>query len=258
MTWRDAATAYNRLWARMTEQLGAEKVETLLASDELAEYLAETFDMGVDLARELITVPPLALFYLLLATTALPLVVILTSSDAVSSEIASGSARYALFRSDRLGWALGKLAGQTLLMIVGVVIGAVAAFAVGAAMLDRFEAASTALWLLRMSGRAAIYGFAYLGVAMCASLLVRGNAAARGLGLMLVTFCWLGGTLLRVAVHRGAGDVVNALRQIFPNAHGDALFFPGLAERVPAMLALIAIGAAYFALGYARFARRDA
>lgn len=251
--------ALNELWSRMTERFGQAASEEILASEQLVKLLAELLGDDEALARTLLTVPPLALFYGWLATTALPLVVVLTSTDAVSGEVASGSVRYALFRTDRLGWACGKLLGQTLLMGLGVLIGALGAFVLGAIMLDRFAPGASAWWLLRMAGRATVYGFAYLGVAMCASMLVRSNAAARGIGLLLVMFCWIGGGILAApVVERAAPGLITAVRQIFPNAHSASIFRPGLFDRLPGMLALIAIGLGYFGLGYARFSRRDA
>jgi ABC-type transport system involved in multi-copper enzyme maturation permease subunit len=252
------ASWFNLAWEKLTERFGAEGSEKLLASDELAQFVAETLRIGKDLAKELLAVPPLALWYLALATNAMPLVVVLTSSDAISSELSSGSVRYALFRTDRLSWALGKLLGQAALMTIGVFLGAVGAFLLGAAMLDRFDALSNALWLLQMSGRATVYGFSYLGVALCVSQLVRGNGAARGLGLVLVIVLAAGGSMLGGLVERGAPTIVDVIRQAFPNAHGSALFMPDLADRVPAMIALVIIGLGFFAIGHLRFARRDA
>jgi ABC-type transport system involved in multi-copper enzyme maturation permease subunit len=251
---------WNEAMQELAERIGGQQnVETLLKSDEMVDQLAQVMDDNKEMARELLSIPPLALYYLWLATTFMPLVVALTSSDAIASEVSSGSVRYALFRVDRLGWALGKLAGQTLLMVCGILLGAVAAWILGLAMMQGFESGKAVLWLLRMSGRAAFYGFAYLGIAMCASQLVRGPWAARGLGLLFMFLCWLGGSILSIdALKKAAPDATTALSKLFPNGHNQQLFTPDIVDRSVAMLALAIIGSAFFAAGYARFRARDA
>ncbi len=49
-----------------------------------------------------------------------------------------------------------------------------------------------------------------------------------------------------------------SLRQLFPVAHRLDLWRPGLEASAPALLLLLALGSSYIALGYLRFARRDA
>ncbi len=250
--------ALNGVMEELAQNLGKEVTAQLLESDEVVRVIAKLVDGDEEVARSLLSVPPLALFYGWLATNFMPLVVVLTSSDAISSEVASGSARYALFRADRLDWALGKLAGQSLLMAVGIGLGGLVAFALGAAMLDTFEAGPAFYWIVVMSGRSLFYGFAYLGVAMCASQLVRSNAAARALAILMMFVLSVSGAILHApVVVDTAPGLVKAFRQLFPNAHSLALFHPSLSQQLPAMLALFAIGAAYFGLGFWRFSTRD-
>ena len=144
-------------------------------------------------------------------------------------------------------------------MVVGIVVGAVACFGIGALSLDRFAALDTAFWLARMSFRGLFYGFAYLGIAMCASQLVRSNAAARGAGIGLAFLASVtGATLGAHFVRRRAPLFFDALHALFPNAHSGALFRPELAGRLVGTVALVAIGLAWFALGFWRLNRRDA
>lgn len=248
----------NRVMVELADNLGKEATAQLLESDELVEVIAKLVDNDETVARALLSVPPLALFYGWLATNFMPLVVVLTSTDAISGEVAAGSVRYALFRADRLDWALGKLAGQTLLMAVGIGLGGIAAFLLGAGMLDTFEAGPTFWWILVMSARSLFYGFAYLGVAMCASQLVKSNAAARALGIAMVFVLSVTGAILQAPfIEKTAPSFIKAIRQVFPNAHSLSLFHPDIAERVPSMVALLCIGAAFFALGFLRFSKRD-
>lgn len=247
----------NRLMAELAERLGEQATAQLLQSEELVDVITDVVDDRT-VAKELLSIPPLALFYGALVTNLMPVVIVLTSADCISAEVASGKVRFALFRADRLDWALGKLAGQVLLMCVGILIGAVAAYLLGAALLDTFEPAKTAWWLLVMSWRSMFYGFAYLGMAMCASMLVRSRFVAIVVGLGLFFTVVVAGVIMHIqALIDKAPAIFNALRQVFPRAHATTIFHPSLTTRLPSMLALTAIGAAFFYVGFMRFNRRD-
>jgi ABC-type transport system involved in multi-copper enzyme maturation permease subunit len=209
-------------------------------------------------AESMLDLPPLALFYGAVALALVPLLTVLTSSDSVAHEVATGAARFALFRVDRLSFALGKLAGQALLMTFGIVVGAFGCYALGAYYLASFDFLGTAFWLFVLCGRVWFYGFCFLGVAMCASLLSRSVNWARTLGLL--------GWFLLVAVGDFLGGdwaterwptVAPTLLQLFPRGHRVDLWRPELIDRLPAMVMLPALSATYFTLGYLRFARRD-
>lgn len=244
---------------RLREQFGeAGTMEALMESPAMARAVGELAG-DPDTAAAIVAIPPLALFYAWLALNFVPLLVLFTSSDAISGELATGSVRYSLFRVDRASWAVGKLLGQTCLMALGVLIGALGCWVLGAIWLDGMPLGKTAWWLLRMAARSIVYGFSYLGVAMCASLLTRTNARARGLALLMMFLCSLvGGIFQAQPVVKSSPELFGALQKIFPNGHSLALWHPGLFERGTAMVALVAIGLAYFALGYWRFTKRDA
>ncbi len=250
---------FNTMMLELADQFGQEATTKMLESDQLVDLIAEKLvHNDKTVARELLSVPPLALFYGWWASNLLPLVVVLTSTDAISEPVATGGIRYALFRAGRLDWALGKFAGQTLLMAVGIAVGGLATFILGATSLNTFEASSTLWWIFIMCGRSLFYGFAYLGVAMCASQLVRSNAAARALGIAMMFVLVVGGVIVQApGLVARAPDLLGAVKYIFPNAHALTLFHPSLMTRLPSMLALMLIGAAYFALGFLRFSERD-
>jgi ABC-type transport system involved in multi-copper enzyme maturation permease subunit len=230
----------------------------LLQSEELVQLIGKLVG-DESLARSLLSIPVLALFYGWFSMTFIPLLVVLTSADAIAGELASGSVRYALFRVDRLSWALGKLVGQLCLMTLGVALGAIGCYLLGLILLDDFEPLASAWWIARLAGRSAVYGFAYLGVGLCASQLVRTRAMARGLGLLLLFFCWLVGHLLGSSyVTDLSPTVASGAQQLFPNAHSLDLWRPEVLDRGLAMAALLLIGLGFFALGFWRLARRDA
>lgn len=211
------------------------------------------------LADSLLTVPPIALLYHWVALTFAPAFVVFTSSDAISQEVASGSIRFALFRTDRAAWILGKLLGQTFLLGVGLALGAAGAWLTGWVRLASFEPDSTALWLARYTGTAFLFAFAHLGVVLAASQATRSVPWSRVLALAaLVALFTANGWLDRDVVQAEWPVVAESVRQLLPAAHRLDLWRPDLADVAPAALFLVAFGVACMAAGYLWFSRRDA
>ncbi|MCA9605397.1 MAG: ABC transporter permease subunit [Myxococcales bacterium] len=211
------------------------------------------------LARTLLTLPPIALVYHWIALTFAPMFVALTSSDAIAGELATGSIRYALVRTDRSAWATGKLLGQAALLAVGLGLGAVGAWVTGWIQLASFEPTETALWLARYAMTAFLFAFAHLGLVMGVSQLTRSVPWSRALGLIaLVTAFGVHGWLSRDSVVEEAPVLVESARQLFPAAHRLDLWRPELADVAPGAVVLVAMGVAFFALGHQRLVRRDA
>jgi ABC-type transport system involved in multi-copper enzyme maturation permease subunit len=212
------------------------------------------------LASELAGLPPLALFYGWLGLTFLPVLIMLSSAETISSELASGSVRFSLLRTDRLSFSLGKLAGQTLLLAVGIACGALAVWITGYLSLGSFEAGRSALWLGFLSIRIGFYAFAHVGLAVGLSHLTRSVPLSRALALgslFLLGALWGVGRYNDV-VREHAPGVADALLTFVPRSHMLELWQPALSDRLPALLMLVALGVVYFALGYGYRARRDA
>jgi ABC-type transport system involved in multi-copper enzyme maturation permease subunit len=244
---------------RLEEELGqAVDMKQLMESPGMARVVGGLTGDS-DVANAIVAIPPMALFYGWIAMNFVPLLVLFTSSDAISGDLSSGAVRYSLFRTDRLSWALGKLVGQTALMALGVLVGAVVCWGTGMIWLDKMPAGATAYWLLRISGRAIVYSFAYLGMAMCASQLTRTRARAGALALVIMFLASVGGSVVQFKpIVEQAPAVFPVVAKLFPSGHHLGIWHPGIAQSVTAMLGLVVIGLAFFALGYWRFSRRDA
>jgi len=228
-----------------------------MESPELHNVLARLVD-DVELADALLHVPPIALVYAWIALTFAPIFVALTSSDAIASELASGSARFALVRTDRASWAAGKLLGQATLLALGLMLGALAAWITGWSRLMSFEPWPTLLWLARYSSVAFCFAFAHLGLVLGTSQLTRSIPWSRALGLVALVGAYAGHAMLaRPRVHDLAPAWMETLQQIFPVEHRLDLWRPDPMQAAPSAVILIALGATYFALGYLRFSRRD-
>lgn len=252
----EEALAEQLLVARTTEPGGL--TQAVMEAPELRLVLVRLV-RDEALADALLQIPPIALLYHWVALTFAPVFVVFTSSDAISGEVSSGSVRYALFRTDRMSWAVGKLLGQMCLTAVGLALGAFGAWVVGYVQLASFAPLDTATWLSRYVLTAFFFAFAHLGLALGVSQLTRSVPWSRALGLFALVFVfgahgWLG----RDAVREEAPVLSESLQQIFPAAHRLELWRPALSDGAISLVMLAALGILYFALGHLRFARRDA
>lgn len=244
---------------RLEEEIGQKIDMAQLMESPGMTRIAGALAGDAEVAGALVSIPPMALFYGWMAMTFVPLLVLFTSADSIAGDLSSGAVRFSLFRADRLSWATGKLIGQTSLMAVGVLAGALACWAIGLLWLDDMPAGETAYWLLRISGRTVVYSFAYLGMVMCASQLTRTSIRSGGLALAIMFACSVVGGIVQAPPVTGRSpELFAALSKLFPNGHYLALWHPGVGESVTAMIGLVAIGLAFFALGFWRFSARDA
>lgn len=249
-------TLADTLHVSRTEGAGT-MTHAMLESEDFRDFVS-VWVGDKDLAEAIITLPPMVLFYAGLALTFIPLLAILSSCDSVSYEVSTGSCRFALFRTDRLSWALGKLGGQAALMTAGLLAGALSAWILGAFFLTGFQPAASAWWMLRMCGRVWFYGFAYLGLALGASQMTRSVNWSRAIALLTWFALAAGGAFLGAdPIVKFAPTILPTVRQLFPNGHRLDLWRPDLLDRLPALVMLTALGALYFSIGYWRFARRD-
>lgn len=247
------------LQERLSEEVGQAVDMKQLMENPGMERVVGALAGDAEIAKAIVAIPPMALFYGWLAMNFVPLLVLFTSADAISGDVASGAVRFSLFRTDRISWAVGKLIGQTALMAVGVLLGAIACWVMGMIWLDDMPAGDTAYWLLRISGRSIVYCFAYLGMVMCASQLARTGARSGGLALLMMFFASLAGSIVQAGpIAEQAPAFFEAVSKLFPNGHHLALWHPGWGQSGLAMLGLVTIGLVFFALGFWRFSRRDA
>ena len=232
--------------------------QAVMESPELLRVLSGLVRDG-ELARALVRLPPVALLYHWVALGFAPVFAMLTSSDAISGEVSTGAARFSLFRTDRASWAVGKLLGQTTLLAVGLAGGAIGAWVTGWIQLASFAPLETALWLARFAGSAFFFAFAHVGLALGVSQLTRSVPWSRALGLLALALAFGGHSwLMKDRVHEAWPVLTGTLAQLFPAAHRLDLWRPELGAVARSALALVALGVCFFAIGHARFARRDA
>ena len=232
-----------------------------VATDDLVrrEALPRVISFLVEdeaLQRELSSVEPLALFYGFMALNLVSALVLITSGGLHATDLASGATRFVLTRCDRLTWSLGKLLGHGVLLGLGLLVGALATGLV--AHLRSGIDPSSLLWLLRAAFRAWVYGLAYLGVFSCIALIVRVPSRARALSVVALFVLWVGHSLCEGGYFTARVPALAYLVWFFPAQYELMLWSPSWLSSIPAIGALLGIGAAAFALGHAVFRRADA
>lgn len=209
------------------------------------------------LALQLLSIPPLALFFGWLSFTFSPLLVVLTASSRIAEEVWTGAVRFALVRTSRLAWCGGKYAGLALQLLMALLVSACGVWVIGYLRLDAFEPAATGLWMLVFAMKAWLYALAYLGLALGVSQLCAGPNLATSLALLAILVT---GALSAMGTHL-AGPGLRRLwvlaSLLTPGGHKLDLWRGDAAHVVPAALFLVSLGLAYFAAGYAAFSKRD-
>jgi len=253
---RSLAAAEGAVRDSLSGTLSAHSVPDDLVRQHALPRVIEFFVEDPALQKELLDVEPLAIFYGFMALNLVAPLVLLTSGSAHANELATGTTRFVLTRVDRLSWALGKLVGHAALLLVGLLVGALATGVVAwsGAGID----AASAVWLGRASLRAWVYGVAYLGLFSLVALVVRSPSRARSSSVALLFLLWLGRVLCSSPLITARVPLLAHLVWVFPAQYELALWSPRWLESLGAIGALLAIGAASFALGYASFRRGDA
>jgi len=98
--------------------------EATLAPNLIREKALPMFASLIEdesIRQEVLRMPPLSIFYGYMALNFVAVLVLVVSSGTMAQDIATGAARYILFRCDRLTWAVGKLLGQQAVLAVGLV-----------------------------------------------------------------------------------------------------------------------------------------
>lgn len=209
------------------------------------------------LVEDLIGTPPIVLIYGGLAFFYTPLLVILVAGGRVAEELASGSARYALLRTSRLSWSIGKFFGQTALVAMALLLSGVGAWITAEVRMAATERAAVFDGMLLAAVRAWVYSVAFVGLASGLSHLTRSPGRATAVGLMGL----LALGVLSWAADRYYGDGWRQLwhiaRMICPPSHRLDLWRLSPAAWGPAAAYLFSIGFLYLFAGYARFRRMD-
>ncbi len=230
----------------------------LLESEQFLEVVTGLVG-DQEVARQILTIPPLAMFFGWMGFACVPMLCVLISGGAIAGERASGSLRFSLVRTDRTAWAFGKLLGQGSLLLGGLFLSALGVWIFGFLRMANFAAVENGIWMLRFVVRIWFAGLPWLGVALGLSQVSRSAYLATGLGIVALA---LGG-ILRVAVQAPPVEELSpvlfgTLGELLPGNHDLDLWRPELERRGAAMAMLAALGLGAFSLGHHQFLRKDA
>jgi ABC-type transport system involved in multi-copper enzyme maturation permease subunit len=249
--------------ASATEMLGrAGRAPAALTSADLAKSpavreLVAKLVGNEALARELLDLPPLAVFFGWMGFAFLPLVSVLVSIERITADFATGYARFAFVRVSRLSWSLGKLLAQMLLIAGLLLVAAVCMFGIGLERGGTLEARPTLLWLGIFSLRLCVFSFAYVGLALGLSQLTRSPQVARALAVAALIALSISRWILESSwLARSAPQLVH-LTHLLPGTHEAGLWRSSWESNLVATAALVTLGSVYFMLGYRVRAGRD-
>ncbi len=204
--------------------------------------------------------PPMVVFFGWASMTFLPWLLLFTSAESIAGDVSTRTIRYSVMRTGRLPFALGKAAGQGLLVAGVTVLAALAFYLVGWASMDAFEPGAAAAGLLSLLPRVLLYLLPFLGWAMFASMVTASANLARivslGGAVALAILYGVGENLRPEAGPIGA-VLWDLSRYLTPFGHNEGFSYPP-GGALPGDLAVcLALTVVYFALGFAVLRRRD-
>lgn len=210
-----------------------------------------------EVVAQLVTVHPMAIVYGWLIFTFTPVLVILTAAPRISEELGSGSIRFALLRTSRAAWCIGKYVGQALMIVVALTLCALGAWCLSKFRLMGMNDLSVAWGMVVYSWKAWLYSLAFLGLALGVSQVTRSQNKAMAMGFA----AWIGVSALGLMANQFAGEgwkqIWHAVRVLVPLGHRLDLWRMDAAHVVQSALFLLTLGFAYLFAGHAWLARKD-
>ncbi|MBA4386704.1 MAG: hypothetical protein C0404_01915 [Verrucomicrobia bacterium] len=209
------------------------------------------------IAQEFFNVPVIALFYAWLAFIFTPPLVMLSASGRISEEVSTGSARFALTRTSRGSWCLGKFFGQALEALIPILLSAIGAWCVARFRLPTMDGPEAMRMMIIYSWKVWIYSLPYIGLALGISQTTRSQYLAMTLGFT----AWIVLAILSAIAAYFVGDGINQVWQLvqllIPMDHMLGLWRTSVSHSCTAALFLVALAFAYMSAGYAFLSRKD-
>jgi ABC-type transport system involved in multi-copper enzyme maturation permease subunit len=249
----------------LEEQLGR-KLE-LDAPEEPGALLAELMhspeaqDLLRNLAGEttgLSEISPLALMVGATLGFTLPLLLLFIVAPTLAAEIGSGAGRYALVRVTRLEWVLGRFLGELAigavlgLLLMGVLLG------IGLVYLPGLSAGATLVESVVFFAIAFLLALPYGALALLASQITRGAAAAVAVSLFLLFGTRLVDWAASSADESGLPAAIGVTLRFFVPASGRSALFAGSSvELALALASVFGLSILFVLAGFAVLRERD-
>ena len=201
---------------------------------------------------------PVELVYAWFAFLCAPLLAVLVAGNRVADDLRSGAVRYAIIRSTRAEWSLGKYLGQIIMVGCALAASALGAWCVAVCRLSGIGAGELLPSLFGWGFRAWLYSLAWLGVALGVSHLTRSGARATALGIFAVVGLAALPTILAVNAEWFDLPWLENFDVFAPASARGLLWRRGVEPLAEAGFRLGVLGFAMFTMGFAWFRRRDA
>ena len=201
---------------------------------------------------------PILLVYAVFLFHVVPLLTLLVAASRVADDIRSGAARYWLVRVSRAEWSIGKFFGEALMLVVAMGVGALAAEAVVVFRLSAADGFAMLLGILDWTLRAGVYAFAWLGLFLGLSHIVKsgGKATALGILALLGALAWIPMLDNLAESVPGFGWALH-LDALVPRSAWTLLWRRSPAVVFQGVVHLVSLAFLYLALGAAVFRGRD-
>ena len=259
-----AITALGKMEDQLAEILQVEKVEGKSGVVSAALWKSKPFQQLVRGAvgdsliyDDIVGKHPAELIYAWIVFLAVPLLTVLVATRRVAEEVKSGAAKYMLLRVTRLEWTLGKYLGIALLMLVGLLVGAVAAWIVAAFRLSGADIPALLPAMIVWSFKAWFYSLAWLGLALGVSHFFKSGAKADAVAILLMIAFSVVPAILKGPGSDWLGGKLLVLVRLFPSSVDDALWRSSFLAVAASATWLLMLGLLYLSIGHAVFARRD-
>jgi len=259
-----AISALGRMEDQLAEVLQVERVEGRSGVVSAALWKSRPFQRLVRSAvgdslvyDDIVGKHPAELLYAWIVFLFVPLLAVLVASRRAAEEIRSGAAKYMLLRVTRLEWTLGKYLGLALLMMLGLLVGALAAWLVAAFRLSGADIPALLPAMVLWSVKAWFLSLAWLGLALGVSHLFKSGAKADALSIVLMIAWFAVPALLNAYATGPVWGKLLVLRRLFPPSVDDALWRASFLPVAASAAWLAMLGLLYLSVGHAVFARRD-
>ena len=259
-----AITALGKMEDRLAEILQVEKVEGKSGVVSAALWKSKSFQQLVRsvvgdslIYDDIVGKHPAELIYAWIVFLSVPLLTVLVATRRVAEEVKSGAAKYMLLRVTRLEWTLGKYLGIALLMLVGLLIGAVAAWIVAAFRLSGADIPALLPAMIVWSVKAWFLSLAWLGLALGVSHLFKSGAKADAVAILLMIAFSVVPAILKDFGSAWLGGKLLVLVRLFPSSVDAALWRSSFLPVAASATWLVMLGLLYLSVGHAVFARRD-
>lgn len=213
-------------------------------TQKLLRSLSEIARGDERLVRHLLNQPLVAMGYMFMVLSLLPLLIALLSHDMINADIRSKTIRFILLRCSRAAFLFGKMLSHGLLLIGVMLLSGIGVYFYAWVRLPSFDAASVASTMFMYFVYSIIFGFCYISLTALVSSLIESGAVSLIVNLLVLAgFSYL--------------SSIEGLRYLSPSLYKTGLWSYDIVHVVTSLLAFVAFGLFFCGLAWARMKWRD-